>query len=245
MKFSKLLLMLILCVVSVYGEEAELVTDRPDFTESASSVPLGSWQLEFGYTYEESDDVSLHTVGELLVRYSFMENFELRVGVNSFAAFRSDYGDADGFEDMELGFKWALVPDKVALLVSTSIPTGASEFRSNKLQPGIVLSLAHDISDTVSLGANFGITRLSDDEEYISEYSASVAAGIGLTPKLGIFIEYFGFYYGEEGIDDNHFVDGGFTYLLKPNFQLDIRSGKLLKNDISAFFFGVGGTVRF
>lgn len=228
-----------------HGDEPPLVTDRPDFTESATSVAVGSWQFEFGYTYEKNDEAKDHTVGELLVRFTLIDKLEFRLGVNSFRI--AEYGGVrfDGLEDMDLGFKYALAPDKVAVIVSTSVPTGASAFRVSKLQPTVVLALARDVSDTVSLGVNLGYTRASDGDVSIDEFSASAAAGIGLTDKLGLFVEYFGFYYSKDDGENQHFADAGLTYLVNPTFQLDIRAGRILNKGESTFFIGIGAVKRF
>jgi hypothetical protein len=49
-----------------------LVTDRPDFTESAEAVPYGHFQLAVGYTFtfdrESKDRVRDHTAPEILLR---------------------------------------------------------------------------------------------------------------------------------------------------------------------------------
>ncbi|MGH7563856.1 MAG: hypothetical protein ACREK5_05485, partial [Gemmatimonadota bacterium] len=47
---------------------APLVTDRPDFTESALTVPRGDPQLESGYTLTRADDADEHALGEVLLR---------------------------------------------------------------------------------------------------------------------------------------------------------------------------------
>ena len=51
-------------------EVAELVTDRPDFTESGIVVPVGSLQFEAGFTWESNaGDVRSFSGPELLVRW--------------------------------------------------------------------------------------------------------------------------------------------------------------------------------
>ncbi len=233
----------------VAGYSQDLVTDRPDFTESATAVPKGSWQFEFGYTFDKDNDINLttHTLGELLIRFSLVEKLEFRVGINSYAISEFDGPvnlTAKGLEDLQLGIKWALIQDKVAVLISTTVPTGATAFRSSKLQPGITLSLAKDISEKVGIGVNLGVSGLYEEDVKITEFSASAALGISLTEKLGLFIEYYGLYYGEENGEDTHYFDAGFTYLVNPMFQLDIRAGKKLNKGESAYFIGLGAVFR-
>ena len=59
-----------------------LITDRPDFTESTVTVGKGIAQLEFGYTYIDTGDSNVHSLGEPLLRYGILtEWLELRLGV--------------------------------------------------------------------------------------------------------------------------------------------------------------------
>jgi len=78
------LLLVVIFIFSTAGIPQDLVTDRPDFTESATAVPKDSWQLEFGYTFEKDNGLINHSLGELLIRFSPMEKLELRLGINSF-----------------------------------------------------------------------------------------------------------------------------------------------------------------
>lgn len=62
--------------------EGTIATDRPDFTESAETVPWGRVQLEMGYTFTQEKGARLsyreHTMPEFLLRIGIVERFELR-----------------------------------------------------------------------------------------------------------------------------------------------------------------------
>ncbi|RLD25327.1 MAG: transporter, partial [Bacteroidetes bacterium] len=71
------------------NEEApviEIITDRPDATESPTSVPLGSLQIETGafYTSFEENNIKQEVIGynTTLLRYGILNNLELRLGWN-------------------------------------------------------------------------------------------------------------------------------------------------------------------
>lgn len=254
MRIYVLSIVFVLFIGGSIGYSQDLVTDRPDFTESATTVPKGTCQFEFGYTFNNEKDYGFtnHTLGELLVRFTLVEKLEFRLGINSYNIQKFDgpmlggpaRSPVKGFEDMALGLKWAIIQDNVAVLVGTTIPTGADDFGSSKLQPSITLALAKDINETLSIGVNVGIAGLSDGDSNVMELSASTALGISLTDKLGMFVEYFGFYYSEDDGKDMHYFDTGFTYLVNPTFQLDIRGGKRLNKGSSSYFMGVGATFR-
>src|SRR5688500_373298 len=71
------------CVTAPGGPRTPLVTDRPDFTESAVTVP-GGVQVEAGATYAGEAGADGTTVGEVLVRAALTPRAELRVGVPSY-----------------------------------------------------------------------------------------------------------------------------------------------------------------
>ncbi len=62
----------------------DLITDRPDQTESSCSVRKNALQIETGFVYEnfKRDDVKFDNWGiaTTLLRYGVLDNFELRLG---------------------------------------------------------------------------------------------------------------------------------------------------------------------
>ena len=63
----------------------ELITDRPDQTESSSVVPLKSLQIETGFVLEndETDNTRQKSFAynTTLLRYGLFDNMELRLGL--------------------------------------------------------------------------------------------------------------------------------------------------------------------
>jgi len=58
-------------------------------------------------------------------------------------------------------------------------------------------------------------------------------------------LEYFGFYPNDLGTDCAHFINGGFTYLITNNLQIDWRAGFGVNEEAEDFFTGVGLSWRF
>ncbi|MGB6361714.1 MAG: transporter, partial [Thermoanaerobaculia bacterium] len=85
---------------------------------------------------------------------------------------------------------------------------------------------------------------LSEEGEQFSELAGSVAIGYGLSKRLGGYLEYFGFNSPSRSGPDSHFLDGGFTWLLSNNAQLDARAGVGLNSAAADFFVGVGAAWR-
>lgn len=231
----------------------DLITDRPDRTESASSVPVGSLQIESGVEYE-SDKTNVNTeIGSLniastLLRYGLFELFELRLGgnflsssieTNSFSLKRN------GITDIMLGAKYAFINDHneipdIALMVHFFLPVGAAAFKPATTEPQAILAAAKSLTDNFDLGVNLGTHYNSSAEELF--YFYTLAAGIGISEKFGAFAEI----YSEVFSDNTPFISAGagFTYLLMPNLQLDISGGNGLFNNSKVWYFGAGFSVR-
>jgi hypothetical protein len=69
--------------------------------------------------------------------------------------------------------------------------------------------------------------------------------GYKLTEKWGAYIEYFGFVPASDDGPNASFFDGGFTYLVTNDLQLDARAGVGVFNaDSPDYFTGVGVSWR-
>ncbi|HSK75218.1 MAG TPA: transporter, partial [Thermoanaerobaculia bacterium] len=79
----------------------------------------------------------------------------------------------------------------------------------------------------------------------IHQLSASLSNGFSLTDRLGAYLEYYAF--SEETLDgpSTHYLNGGFTWSLSPDLQLDARVGFGLNDPSPDWFAGVGAAVRF
>lgn len=232
------------------AESGPLVTDRPDFTESAEAVPGGRFQLESGVTFETvRDEGTTATFGELLFRVGLGKSAELRLGVNSFALSCKGEDCVYGFEDSYVGAKLAFLANEgarpgLALLIGTSLPTGAPDIGGDPLQPHATLALAWDLSPVVAMGINAGYTYGFTGVQRINELAGSLSFGFGLSDVVGVYAEYFGFYPLIEGTPTSHFGNGGATFTLTDDFQLDVRAGGGAAGGTPAFFAGAGFALR-
>lgn len=243
-------------------DPGELITDRPDQTESAETVAPGFVQIELGATFRREDEagvrVEILSVPETLARIGIAQRFELRVGWDGFLAGDVEGGgfdfDDEGAGDASLGFKLKLRDGAgggpaVALLAETSVPVGDDAFTSDEFDPSLRLSVAHDLSERLSLGWNVGMSLATEDDALGGETTLAtafytVALGIGISDRTGAFIEVFGDIPTSASGGPANSFDGGFTWLLKPNLQLDAAAGFGLSDAADDFFAGIGLTVR-
>lgn len=255
----------LLMAASLHAQPAdvpELVTDRPDQTESAVVVPVGSVQVEAGWLltrFEEGGDtLEIEEVPGTLVRIGLHERLELRLAWDGHVDEELETGGrrfgVSGAGDAAAGVKVAIAAEQgrrpeSALLVHVGLPVGVSELTSDRFDPSWRLSFAHTLTERLSFGYNLGMAWASEETapgtvETFSFGEYTAALGIGLADRLGAFVELF----GEIPIDAPggaaHSFDGGFTYLLRPNLQLDLASGVGLTDDAPDWFVGAGVSWR-
>lgn len=233
---------------SASAQEAEpLVTDRPDFTESALVVAPSRVQLEGGTTVEWGGGPESWTFGEALLRVGVADRLELRLAPGSVVV---DDGDAD-LDDPAVGVKVALAAPPAApgprpaaaILLGTAVP-GLGDGGEGAWQPGATLALGWDATAEVALGANLGYVRAREAGERFHQAIGSVALGRSLGSRLGGFLEAFGFVPAGPDGDDAAFVDAGLTFLLSPDAQLDLRIGAGVAGEGPDGFIGIGAARR-
>ena len=223
-----------------------LVTDRPDFTESAVTVPPGDIQFESGYTLTRTDNTDEHALGEVLLRIGIVPRLEARVGLESHTWVEAPGEDRAGFEDPTLGLKVRLSEETeagdiaAAFLAGTTVPVGDDDLGEDEWQPGVALAASRSVAGGLSLGGNLGYAYASRDAERFDQGSASLALGIEITESWGAYVETFAIFPGDPSGDDEAVVNGGVTFLVQPLFQLDARAGAGLTGAAPDFFVGVG-----
>ena len=251
LRLAALLLVSLTAAAAVAGDEP-LVTDRPDFTESAVTVTRGRTQIEAGYTFTKIGDFDQQTFGELLLRIGWTEIVELRLGINSWIQLDGPGVKVSGSEDISLGAKIRLsdpLPPgsslpQVALLFATTLPTGSDEFNAPDPQPSVTVALAWQLNDRTSLGGNVGYARLGESGDRFGEARASVSLGRSLGERLGGYVEVYTLN-RQEGRGDDQVVNAGFTWALTADSQLDFRAGTGLDSEGTDYFVGAGAAWRF
>ena len=240
-----------------------LIGDRPDFTESSTTVGLGVKQVEMGYTYTFDSDGPTqsisHSYPEMLWRVGmYAEWLEFRIAYN--------FGDvlertestetarsSSGAEDLYLGFKIALTPQdgvlpETALVLQTTVASGDDVFSSGDANPGLNYIYSWALDDEWSLAGQTQWNRAVDGQTSrpYSEFSQSLAIGKSFSEKLGGYYEWFCLIPdGADSAPVEHYMDGGFTYLINNNLQLDFRAGFGLNEESDDYFAGTGLIFRY
>ena len=232
----------------------QMVTDRPDATESSTVIPKGLLQVETGGLYEsfEDDDITFERLvyNTMLLRYGLLENFELRLGWNveeqrHKTASGQDEDVLNGLSPVLLGMKISITEEKkgypeIGLVGHLYLPfTASDDYKPETTGADFRLAFSHTLSEKSSLGYNFGGEWGKDEPSMVYIYSLSY--GYSVTDRLGFFAEIYGDL--PENAQTDHFWDTGLTYLLRPRFQLDLLGGASITGGQN-FFFSAGISFR-
>jgi len=239
----KYILLFNLIAISFQMKAQEIVTDRPDQTESSTTIPLNSFQFETGallgnYNFANSSE-QLLLIPTTLLRYGLTERIELRL-VEQLVHLKNKQTTEDSFglSDLELGAKIQILKNpainsEIAFISHLVLPTGAISLTNENL--GIVnkLAISHGITDFIDLGYNIGYNYFCNEKGY---FTYSAALGLGIAKRIGTYFETYG-----EVVEFNDWIsnfDSGITYLIKDNMQLDFSFGVGLNQAMNYFSVG-------
>jgi len=253
---KKIIFIISLFITLTASAQEEIITDRPDQTESASVVPVRGVQFETGFALEMDETTSYEldnfVYNSSLFRIGVFENTEFRLGIGySDEKFSSKLTDMEsslsGLSPLHTGLKVKMTEEKgvlpeMALLASIDWPATASrDMDPGNVVPALRLAFAHTLSEKFSLGYNLGAEWDGVSPEVA--YFYSVALGIKLTDKLGMFVENYGYLMDSD--ENIHQFDAGFTCLVENNFQLDISGGIGLSENAPDSFVSFGFSYLF
>ena len=85
---------------------------------------------------------------------------------------------------------------------------------------------------------------VSGVRESLSFFTYTVALGMDVSNRWGAFVEVFGDLPVEVPGGAANSVDGGFTFLVRDNLQLDLSAGAGLTDGVPDRFLGLGLSVR-
>lgn len=223
-------------------------TDRPDQSSTPSIVPAGHFQMETGIRHTQAEPH--HPQWQLptaLLKYGVNDKFELRLNVQ-YAYNKTPDSTNSGIKPLVAGIKAKLAEEKgwlpaAAVLVNFKIPNAASEsFKADNFAPEIVFAMKKSIGNNTEIQYNAGVSW--DGETPQPSYLYTLSPNFDITDKLGMFVESYAYF--PEHSHPDHWVDGGFTFLITNAIQLDVSAGYELSSHDShhSFFESVGFSFR-
>ncbi len=242
---------------SVEGRAPELVTDRPDFTESSDVVGAGIVQFEMGTTFESEGQADARdramTFPLGLVRIGVARRLELRFSTDGYVVDSIGTGfsrsTARGQADMEVGAKYVFRETgqggiAFAVIPMFSLPTGNELFTSGTVDPTVKFTWAADLPRDFSLSGNVNVSRLGDDLGRYTEHAVSASLGHDLKGGWGGYWEVYGFMPQGRPGSAAWTVNTGITHGIGGNAQIDFEIGRGVTSAAPDWFVGTGLGIR-
>lgn len=238
------------CSVAVFvcQGQSRIDTDRPDQTESASTVPSHYLQAEWGFNRETVSGSQVEWVHPtLLVKYGF-RRWELRLETCTRSLGRSSgsSGKQVALEPVELGFKLALLEEKnwlpqTSLIVHLAVPQLASRiYRSQTWVPSARLAMQHGLTNNLGLGCNLGVNF--DQPQAPPQWLYTFSPGMEFGKRWYAYMEAFGFIRRNEAPE--HLLAAGLAYYLNKDWKLDLSGGFGISRAAAPNYLAIGFSFR-
>ena len=231
-------------IVFVTIDAQTIITDRPDQTESSSTIPKGSFQIESGILFESIKDKGFSEeillAPTVLSRYGITKGIEIRL-LTEFASVKDKLlnGTVKGITDLQIGTKIQLFKKKginteIAALSHIIVPTAKYDLSINKFGVINKLAISHELSNTIALGYNIGYDYYGTGK---GNLTYSLSFGFGITDKIGFYLEPYGSIIEFDNHESN--FDTGVTYLVNNRFQLDGSYGTGINHNMNYISVGM------
>lgn len=234
----------------------ELSADRPDTTESPITVEAGRFQVESGlvsFGRDRSQGITTETwsLAETNVKFGLTDSADLqwvlRPWIRETERGNGERNRAEGFGDLDLRLKYNLWGNDggttaAALMPYVTAPTRTAA-SAGEWQGGMIFPVSISLNETFDAGFQLETARVWDEDlDHVWDLLHSAVLGIGLTDRLGMFIEYVGIA-GERPYEASAFT--GFTWTAGENLQWDLAFGVGLNEAAEDFSIAHGVTFRF
>ncbi len=186
-----------------------IVTDRPSFTYSDTTVPVGWVQVETGYVYVNNNSptsplmTTRNTAPELTLRVGVLPRVEFRAAWAGLAFFQGGGSTDPWAGNLQLGFKFQVSQNRgwmprSALLTSIYVPNGDGwtlPMPSNVLSyttdvaPLIDYIYSWSLTDRLSIGGSTGAIFGMQEQFTLTDFFQSAILRFQWTERLQLFGE--------------------------------------------------------
>ncbi len=224
-----------------------IVTDRPDFTESAVVVPYRWMQIESGLTYQWTRQSFSLGLPETLFRISTGPKSELRLGLPDYGWANSNGSRSNGIGDTYIGAKFQLGPfengDEFALIPAVTLPSRASGFSSGTVDPELKVCWGRALSDVWGVSAMAYGLYTCDEFGSVFVFQQTLSFSKAISSRSGIFFEYAGSFAAR--MNSAHVLHAGVVYRTSPNSQFDLHAGFTMNGSDREPFLAAGYSIRY
>ena len=240
------LLILYCCFHSLlFSQETESIqTDRPDQTESSYLVPKNYMQAEIGFIYQ-NNNITNHQIDHpnILLKFGLSDRFELRL-LNTHYSENITDNNSTYFNELGIGFKTKVCDEKKYIpkisLISHTQFLWSNANKKMAIAPDFRFTFLHSLRENLNLSYNLGMQW--NAENHMPTFLYTISLAYAISSKIGAFIESYAFF--EKQTDAHFLMDGGFTYLINKNIQIDISGGSSIHKMNTEFFISTGISFR-
>jgi hypothetical protein len=224
------------------AKEQEIVTDRPDITESSLVVPAGTLVVESGFTWTRDHEKRLVDLSESLVRFGLGNRTELRLVVPTYFHNLGVRGGTSGFDDASVGVKEQIGPlpggIDLAVIVAVSFPTGTSGVTTHGVDPVIKLPWSRELKHGWSFGGMQSLFYQTEDGRRNPIWEPTFYLEREITKRSDGFVEYGGDFPHAGG--SRQVIHFGTAYRITPKQQIDFHFGFGLSSAAPKYFVAAG-----
>lgn len=224
-----LVLAMLSIITQVHSQFHETIrTGRPGQGIGPYVIGEGVSQLQSGLEYYRTRyEGQLPELRQLvhnsIFRFGHTEQFEWNALVNWQADSPKGESAELALSGLEVGFRVNVLRRRGAipalgLQYRLLLPFESEPYRRAHLGSRMIVSTMNKLWDKVNLVGNLSLTWSGNSESPHTGYTLSVSGD--LTKRWGTFAEVYG-----SLSDFSAYLDGGFSYLLNPDLQLDIFGG--------------------
>ena len=221
----------------------DIVTDRPDVTNSSLVVPFGSFQSENGVNFSTRDGGQIIDGTNTRWRLGIAPCLELLVDLPTYSTTVRGLGSS-GFSDVSPAIKWQVspIPGKVdaSFVFGVGLPTGTVDIAGRGAQPYLQMPWSWELDDGWGVSAEF---FRPSDPVFRRTTEATFVLEKNVTERMGLFVEYVGDY--PERASPSQLFNSGGLYRLSPTQQIDFHIAFGLNHNAPDFIVGVGYSFRF
>ena len=234
-----------------------LVPDRPGFTNGSDTVAPGHLQIEIGITRSKGPSANPAAPGgasqggasqttdapETLLRTGLDSKTELRLTLPNYLW---PSGSDSGFTDGAIGLRRKLYQSrtlKVSLTPTLTVPLKTAVTSSGHVDPSLNLSGQLTSGARWSIQSNLILSYPTQNGRRLADYTGTGSATYALSGALSTFVDFS--YDAPVGSAPSPIADGGFTYTLTKNTQLDLETGRGLGGSAPTQFYGGGFVIVF
>jgi len=224
--------------------DSPIETDRPDVTNSAIVVPVGSLQNENGIDTSREHGADILSGTNSRWRLGVAPCLEVLIDLPNYVTAYRGAGPS-GFGDVTPALKWQIspLPGKFDLSITAgaALPTGANGIAGPGVQPYLQIPWSITLGDGWALnGMETNFFTPASGNKFIYQSTLVIEKEFG--ERSFLFVEYIGNFptVGRNG----QLINSGGGYRIDDHHQIDFHVGVGLDRNAPNYIFGLGYSFR-